>query len=66
MNEYSVAQNGATEFLILRRMGNDIYHVIAHTGSRDYAEQIAKSLNPAPEERLHWNDLEQIAHERGR
>lgn len=65
MQEYIVAQDGANEFLVLRQIG-EIYYVIARSGSRDYAEQIVKALNPVPEERLHWNDLEQIARERGR
>lgn len=65
MNEYIVAQDGPSEFLVLRQIG-EIYYVIARSGNRDYAEQIAKALNPVPEERLHWNDLDQVARERGR
>lgn len=55
MNEYIVAQNGATEFLVLRRIG-EIYHVIAHSGNRDYAEQIVAALAPPVEVRRGWDD----------
>lgn len=56
MQEYIVAQNGATEYLVLRLIG-EIYHVIAKSGSREYAEQIVAAMNPEPERRLGYADL---------
>lgn len=53
--EYIVAQNGATEFLVLRLIG-EIYHVIARSGNRDYAEQIVAALTGPVEVRMGWND----------
>lgn len=64
MQEYIVAQNGGTQFHVLRKI-DDIYHVIATCGNRGHAEQIAEALNPVPEQRLAWSDLEQIAAQRG-
>lgn len=65
MQEYIVAQNGGTEFQVLRQVG-EIYLVIAKCVNRDYAQQIVDALNPVPEQRLAWSDLEQVAYERGR
>lgn len=65
MQEYIVAQNGGTQFQVLRKNG-EIYLVIATCDNRMYAEQIAEALNPVPEQRLVWSDLEQIAAQRGR
>lgn len=65
MQEYIVVQDGPTGFTVCRNVG-DIWHTIASCRSRDYAEQIVEALNPVPEERLAWSDLEQIAAQRGR
>lgn len=65
MVEYIVAQNGSSEFLVLRLIG-EIYHVIARSGNRDYATQIVEALNPIPEIRTTWSELERVAQERGR
>ena len=65
MQEYIVAQNGGTEFQVLRKIG-EIYLVIATCPNRDYAQQIAEALNPVPEIRTTWSELEQLAAERGR
>lgn len=56
--EYAVAQQGAHEFHVIRKIGQQ-YHVIATAVNREYAEQIVKSLNNAAagtEIRRSWND----------
>jgi hypothetical protein len=65
MQEYIVVQDGPTDFTVCRHVG-DIWYTIASCRSRDYAEQIVEALNPVPEQRLGWDDLESIAQNRGR
>ena len=66
MNEFFVVANGPTESLVIKKYDEYTYKVIAKCENRDNALAIVEALNPVPEIRTTWSELERVAHERGR